>query len=527
MKTTTNILIGLSLLTVGGLQAQKKAQRPNILFILADDYGWKDTSCTGSKYYETPNIDRIAANGINFTCGYAACQVSSPSRASILTGQYTPRHGITDWIGEASGTDWRKMNRASKALPAEYVQNLPLEEITLAEALRGAGYSTFFAGKWHLGDKVNPEDQGFDINIGGYWAGSPRGGYFPPYNNPKLPDGKKGEVLSERLARETVKFIDNHVKTSKKPFFAFLSFYAVHAPIQTTEARWKYFRDKAEKMGIADHGFAIDRTLPVRLHQDNPVYAGLIAQMDNGVGIVLDEIKRLGLDKNTIIVFTGDNGGVCSGDDYATSNFPLRGGKGRQWEAGFRVPLVMQVPDMKTRNIKCSVPVIGIDFYPTLLSYAGVPVPKGQVIDGVNIRPLINGGKIAARPLFWHYPHYGNQGGEPSSVVRDGDWKLIYYHEDLRCELYNLKSDPNEMKECSKANPAKTKALKKELLTWLKGIGAKMAVPDPNYNAAKEAEYQKRIETKILPQEENLRKAMLTPTWSPDSTWWESKVTVD
>ena len=237
MKFVTLSLLATAL-TVGGNAAEqaRSSKQPNILFILADDFGWRDLACTGSRYYESPNIDGIARNGVRFTQGYAACQVSSPSRASIMTGKFTARHGITNWIGEGSGEEWRKMGRHSKLLPAQYVWQLPKEDITLPEALKAHGYKTFMAGKWHLGGEGSyPEDHGFDINIGGHEAGGPYpGGYFAPYGNPKMKEGPDGENLSMRLAHETASFIETHTRRNKKqPFFAFLSFYAVHAPIET------------------------------------------------------------------------------------------------------------------------------------------------------------------------------------------------------------------------------------------------------------------------------------------------------
>lgn len=317
MKKTA-LLLPASLCFSASFQLTAKEQQPpNIVFILADDLGWNDLGCTGSVFYETPNIDGIAKKGVRFLNGYAGCQVSSPSRASIMTGKSPARHGITNWIGERSGADWRQMNRHSKLLPAEYVWNLPTGEKTLPETLKESGYVTFIAGKWHLGgENSEPEKHGFDINIGGYESGSPKGGYFSPYNNPKLPDGPPGENLSTRLARETTHFITEHQKKNrKKPFFVYLSFYAVHSPIQTTEEHWRYYRDKAEQQGIDSIGFEVDRTLPVRKKQDNPVYAGLIKQMDNAVGEVLAKLEELGLNENTIVIFTSDNGGVSSGDN--------------------------------------------------------------------------------------------------------------------------------------------------------------------------------------------------------------------
>jgi len=523
----TSLLVGLSLTALSSVAAREK--QPNILFILADDLGWRDLSCTGSDYYESPNIDRIAHNGINFTQGYAACQVSSPSRASIMTGKFTARHGITNWIGEATGENWRRLGRHSKLLPAEYVRQLPLEDTTLPEALRQHGYKTFMAGKWHLGGEGSfPEDHGFDINIGGHEAGSPPGGYFTPYKNPKMEDGPKGENLSIRLATETASFIEEHTKRNKKqPFFAYLSFYAVHAPLETTEQNWRYFRDKAAGNGVAEEGFAVDRTLAVRQQQDNPVYAGLIRQMDDAVGLVLNKLEELGLDKNTIIVFTSDNGGVSSGDAYATSNLPLRGGKGRQWEGGFRVPLLMQYPGCKEPGSTCDVPVTGADFFPTFLEMAGLPLLPEQHVDGVSIRPLLlEGQTIVPRALYWHYPHYGNQGGEPSSVIRDGDWKLIHYYEDNRDELYNLRIDPTEMEPLNAQYPDKVDYLGKKLAVWLTDVDARFPVPDPQYNPEKEAAYKHQQQTQVKERLEKQRKEMLNSHYRPNADWWGSS-TID
>ena len=500
-----------------------KKQQPNIVFILADDLGWNDLGCTGSDFYETPNIDRIASEGILFTRGYAACQVSSPSRASILTGQYTVRHGITDWIGEASGEAWRRQGRHTRLLPADYAHSLPHEEVTLAEALRSGGYSTFIAGKWHLGGPGSyPEDHGFDINIGGYEAGNPgKGGYFSPYFNPKLPDGPAGENLSHRLGRETADFIRSN---ASRPFFAYLSFYAVHGPIQTTEENWRYFRDRAVLRDLPEEGFVNDRRQPVRRSQDNPIYAGVIREMDDAVGMVLDALREEGLEDNTIVIFTSDNGGVSSGDNYSTSCLPLRGGKGRQWEGGFRVPLLIRMPGGKRAGSVCDTPVSGIDFYPTLLSYAGIRKDPAQVVDGVNIRPLLEGGSIAPRPLFWHYPHYGNQGGDPSAVVLDGDWKLIHYFEDSSDELYNLSLDISEAHALNELYPQQVERLHAMLMNWLEGSGAILPEPDPKYDAEAEERYLEKHIATVKERQEDIRRQTLQPDYRPNADWWGSQV---
>lgn len=527
-------LKGILFMSVGALSMAGQVTagndvRPNVLFILADDFGWNDLSCMGSTYYETPNLDRLAKRGVLFTNAYATCQVSSPSRASIMTGKYTPRHGVTDWIGAASGEAWRKQGRCSKLLPPEYEMSLKKEEYTLPECLRDHGYTTFIAGKWHLGEEGSwPEDHGFDINIGGWSAGNPKGGYFSPYANPKLKDGPDGENLSMRLGKETISFMREHKKKDKKkPFFAYLSFYAVHGALETTQENWKYYREKAEKMGIKENGFVVDRTLPVRQTQDNPVYAGLIKQMDDAIGVVLDAIDEMGLDKNTLIIFTSDNGGVTSGDAYSTSLLPLRGGKGRQWEGGVREPLLIQYPGCERPGSTCDVPVIGTDFYPTILDFAGLPLEPEQHMDGVSLMPLLKGKNLADRSLFWHYPHYGNQGGEPVSVIRKGDWKLIYYYEDEHCELYNLVTDISESEPLNIQYPEKVKELKVLLDAWLIETNARTPVADTQYTPQKETALKLRWRTKVLQQQEANRKRMLDKTWTPNKDWWGSIVTID
>lgn len=530
MRNVNVAFLPIALLSSIGYQAnaettEVKNEHPNILFILADDLGWNDVGCMGSTFYETPHIDSLASKGVKFTNAYSACTVSSPSRSSIMTGQYTPRHGITDWIGEKSGEEWRKMKRKSKLLPTDYNWCLPEEEYTIAECLKDNGYTTFMAGKWHMGDpKTWPEDHGFEISVG---AGGMKGGYFAPFNNPKLPDNEPGENLSIRLGKETIKFMKEHQKSNPdKPFFAYLSFYAVHGPIQTNQKYWSYFREKAERMGIADKGFKIDRTLPVRQHQDNPVYAGVIKEMDDAIGMVLHELRELGLDKNTLVIFTSDNGGVTSGDNYSTSLLPLRGGKGRQWEGGIRVPLIYSYPGCKSGSI-IDTPVTGTDFYPTILDYARLKLHPEQHKDGVSIMPLLNGKSIKPRSLFWHYPHYGNQGGEPSSIIRKGEWKLIYYYETDHCELYNLSIDLGEHEPLNAQYPEKVKELRAELMQWLQQVDAKRPVADPLYSPVEEAAVKNTWHTRLLKQQEKLRKDMLDKNWKPNENWWDSMVTID
>jgi arylsulfatase A-like enzyme len=494
---------------------------PNILFILADDFGYHDMSVMGSEFYETPNIDRIANEGMIFTDGYANSQVCSPSRASIMSGKYTARHGITDWIGARTGEEWRKAGRFNKLLPPEYVHNLPHEYVTLPEALKEAGYKTFFSGKWHLGSEGSwPEDHGFDINKGGWDKGSPMGGFYAPWENPRLESGPEGESLTMRLARETAGFLKEHKDTS---FFAFLSFYAVHAPLQTTQEKWAKYRNKAEEMGIAETGFEMGHFLPIRQEQDHPVYAGLVETMDDAVGVVLNALDELGLAENTIVIFTSDNGGVAAGDAFATSNKPLRAGKGYQFEGGIREPYFIKMPGMEGGQ-KNNTPVSGSDFYPTLLELAGADLRPEEHSDGVSLVPLLNGGTINERPLIWHYPHYGNQGGEPSSIIRLGDWKLIHYYEDSREELYNLKTDLEETTDVSVDNPELTKQLSQQLFAYLNEVGARFPEKDPEYNEELEKQHLERVRTVRMPQLEKQRLEFLSKDFNPGNNWWGSQV---
>ncbi|MFC4722271.1 sulfatase [Geojedonia litorea] len=500
--------------------------KPNILFILVDDLGYHDLGVTGSTFYETPNVDKLANEGMMFTNGYAASRVCSPSRASIMTGKFTARHGITDWIGAKSGMEWRTTKHHDKLLPADYVQSLPHEDITIAEALKNNGYKTFFAGKWHLGGKGSyPENHGFDINLAGTEAGSPKGGYFAPWQNPKLKNKQNGENLTLRLANETAEFISKHRDTA---FFAFLSFYAVHAPIQTTEKKWRKYRDKADSLGITDSGYKMERVLPIRQVQDNPIYAGLVETMDDAVGIVLKALKDNGLEENTIVVFTSDNGGVASGDHYATSNLPLRGGKGYQWEGGIREPYFIKVPWLKNTGVTTEFPVINTDFYPTLLDFANVPLNPKQHKDGISLKPLLEGMPLEVnRPLYWHYPHYGNQGGEPASMIQQEGWKLIHYWEDNHKELYKLPSQENDDLNVIVQYPEIAKTLNDNLMSWLKNVGAKFPVEDTKYNKSKaEARYLNTVNNK-WPLIEKKRLEVLSKDFKPNENWWKSKVTVD
>lgn len=475
-------------------QKAKQTEKPNIIFILADDLGWKDLSCYGSTFYETPNLDRLAEEGMLFTNAYASSNVCSPSRSSIMTGQYPVNTGITDWImGRQNGKGPMPYD---KLLSPSFSFNLDTSQITIAEALKSGGYATFFAGKWHLGNSPEywPLNQGFDANKGGWAAGNPwsygMGGYFSPYHNPRLSDGPEGEFLADRLTTETIKFIKTKVK-EKQPFFVDLSFYAVHQKIQSKEKYQKKFEKKAKMMGL-DTLTTFIKDAPwmqyeagwkERIVQSNSVYAGLIYSMDENIGRIMQALEQLGISDNTIIVFTSDNGGLSTAEGAPTSNLPLRYGKGWNYEGGIREPLIIKWPGVAKPGTQCDFPVINTDFYPTFLQMAGMYLMPKQHKDGVSMVPLLKGENSIDQPiLYWHYPHYSNQGGTPSSALRAGDWKLIQFYGDNHVELYNLATDIEERRDLSKVFPEKTAKLREKLILWEKTNHAKLPSINPYFN---------------------------------------------
>lgn len=455
--------------------------QPNFVFILADDLGWTDLGCYGSTFYETPNLDRLAATGMRFTQGYAACPVCSPTRSSILTGKYPARTDNTDWFGAPQPDEAEKhWTKDKPLLPAAYNEKMDLDEKTIAETMKEAGYQTFFAGKWHLGptEEYWPEHQGFDVNKGGGDRGSPYtpGRYFSPYGNPRLEDGPEGEHLPDRLAQETVDFIEAH---QKEPFFTYLSFYSVHTPLMTRADLEAKYQQKKEELGLEDE-WGTEGEREVRLVQCHPVYAGMVEAMDQAVGKVLDKLDELGLAENTIIFFMSDNGGLSTSEGHPTSNLPLRAGKGWLYEGGIREPWMVRWPGVTTAGSTTDVPVISTDFYPTILEMAGLPPQKEQHQDGVSFVPALkNEGSFDRGTIYWHYPHYGNQGGSPGAAIREGSWKLIHWFEDDRIELYNLARDVEEKDNLADLETDKVEELQKKLNTWMEGVNAKMPSPNP------------------------------------------------
>ncbi|PWJ54263.1 arylsulfatase A-like enzyme [Dyadobacter jejuensis] len=483
MKVRLNwgiVILALVVTACGGMKKKGTASKPNILFILVDDLGWTDIGEFGSSFYETPNVDALTKKGMKFTSAYAACPVCSPTRASILTGKYPARTSTTDWFGapqpETVGKHWTK---DKPLLPAPYNEFMALEEQTLAETFKANGYSTFFAGKWHLGDEgYYPEDQGFDINKGGYHAGSPRGNhYFTPYNNPKLQDGPPNENLTNRLADETISFIE---QAGNKPFLAYLSFYSVHTPLGAPQDLIDKYTEKKKRLAL-DDAWGKQGNNKVRLNQCLPVYGAMVESMDNAVGKVLKTLKEKNLDQNTIVVFMSDNGGLSTSEGHPTSNLPLKAGKGWLYEGGVREPMVIFWPGVTKAGIQTDQYVVSTDFYPTLLEMAGLPLLPEQHVDGKSMVPLLQGEKMDRGAVFWHYPHYGNQGSSPGSSVRLGDWKLIQWFEKGReMELYNLKNDLGENNNLAASNPEKVQELLKLLDDWRKETGARMPSENPN-----------------------------------------------
>lgn len=478
------VACAVSLLALAGIVSAQEGvaeQRPpNILIMLVDDLGYSDLGCYGSTFYETPNLDQLAREGARFTDGYAACPVCSPTRASLLTGKWPQRCGVTDYIGAAQPERW---NRNTKLNPANYRTELPLQEQTLAELLKQKGYATFYAGKWHLGPEGRwPEDQGFDVNKGGIDRGGPYGGdkYFSPYGNPRLEDGPPGEHLPDRLATETVKFMKEN---KERPFLAYLAFYSVHTPLIAREDLREKYEAKKKRLGL-ETKWGREGQRDVREVQDHAVYAAMVEAMDLAAGKVLAGLKELGLADDTIVIFTSDNGGLSTSEGWPTSNWPLRAGKGWLYEGGVRVPFIVRWPGLTKPQSVIDRPISSPDVFVTVAAATGSK-PKDK-LDGIDFRPVLAGPSAAVqRPLFWHYPHYGNQGSAPGAAIRKGEWKLIEWFEDGKIELFNLKHDLAEQHDLSKAEPARVRALIEELHQWQKGVGAVFPSHNEDYDADK------------------------------------------
>ncbi len=458
---------------------------PNFVFILIDDLGWKDLGCYGSAFYQTPNLDRLAKGGMRFTDAYASCPVCSPTRASVMTGKYPARVGVTQFIGGSA---------RGKLCDVPYVHHLPSEEHTIAAALRDAGYRTYFVGKWHLGgEDYWPDKHGFDENVAGCHWGMPNNGYFSPWGNPNLEDGPEGEYLTDRLTEEAIGLLEEN---GDAPFLLYMAYYTVHVPIQGKKEYVEMFRRRAREMGLdnvktfeeGEHfpcEHKKEKRVQRRLVQSDPEYAAMVKSMDENIGRLLKAIDELGKTRDTVVFFTSDNGGLATAEGAPTCNLPLAEGKGWMYEGGTREPLIVRWPGQVEAGSLCDVPVTSTDFYPTMLEVAGVePMPQ-QHRDGVSILPLLRGSeRIGREAIYWHYPHYSNQGGTPGSSVRCADHKLIEFFEDGRLELYDLREDVGEDRDLSEEQPERTERLRRLLGQWQTSIEGLIPGPNPEYDPA-------------------------------------------
>jgi arylsulfatase A len=462
-RGTLAVLLVLSGLPVAAGLAANAEPPPklNFVFILIDDMGWKDLGCYGSTFHETPNIDRLAGQGMRFTDAYAACPVCSPTRASILTGKYPARLRLTDYLTGRSDRPSQKLLRPKVG------QYLSLDEKTIARELKERGYVSASIGKWHLGgEPYSPVKHGFDVNVGGTITGSPPGGHFR-FRTPTLAPRDDKEYLTDRLTEEAEKFMEQN---KERPFFVYLSHYAVHIPLEAkNHLLAKYQAKKKPSDG-----------------QTNALYAAMVESVDDSIGRIMKKLDQLRIADRTVVFFTSDNGGLSveeGPNTPATSNSPLRAGKGFLYEGGIREPLIVRWPGVVRPRSVCGIPVCSIDFFPTMLEMAGGPADSTSV-DGVSLVPLLKQtGERKREALYWHYPHYSNQGGRPSGAIRAGDFKLIEFFEDGRRELYNLREDIGEKSDLAATMPGKAEALHAMLNAWRRSVGAQMPTPNPRYKA--------------------------------------------
>ena len=450
--------------TMFWLQGYAQKAKPNVIFIMVDDLGYKDVGYMGGTFFETPNIDALSKEGLVFTNSYAGAANCAPSRACLMTGQNTPRHGIYTVSPSARGN-----SKDRKLIPTQNTNVLAEEEVTLGHLFKNAGYVTGTFGKWHLG--TDPTKQGFQVNVGGNKRGNPgANGYFSPYNVGNLENGPKGEHLTDRLTTEAIKFIETNKET---PFFLYLPYYSVHTPIEAKPELIKKYKAKQAK----------------NIKGINPAYAAMVETTDSNIGRLLEIVKELGLAQNTMVVFTSDNGGIAS----IATQLPLRAGKGSYYEGGIRVPTIIKWPKVVPISTT-DTPIVNLDFYATFKDLLGGNFPDKE-LDGISIMPLIKGKNIPERPLFWHFPIYlqAYNGPKddardtkfrtrPGSVIRLGDWKLHQYFEDNEIELFNLKTDPGERNNVIESHPKEVEKMMGLLEEWRNNIEAPIPSNlNPNY----------------------------------------------
>jgi arylsulfatase A-like enzyme len=502
---------------------------PNVVLFVVDDLGWRDLQCYGSAFHQTPRIDEFAAAGVRFTQAYASCHVCSPTRASLLTGRYPARLGLTDWLPGRKDFAFQKLRNVST------IPHLPLSEVTLAEALREHGYRTAHIGKWHLGeDPHGPLQQGFDVRVPAWNKGWPKVGFHAPFELKGLAD-KPGDYLTDRLTDEAEKFIEQQ---RGGPFFLYFSHFAVHDPIEGRGDLVEYYeRRRAGLAGTSvaqgpafilegnpddaaplsrdaltamlqqpewqGHRVLPRRTVRIRQQQDNVQFAAMMGALDESFGRIVDCLRRSGLTQNTVVILCSDNGGMSAANfgrparkiaadqldaAYSTSNLPLRGGKGWMYEGGIRVPFIVSGPRVRGGGV-CDVPVISNDVYPTVLELTGLPARPQQHVDGVSLAGLLRDGVVVPDrdALFWHFPHYSNHGMQsPAGAIRVGDDKLIEYFENGTVQLFDLQADPGEQRDLAALRRDRVAVLRERLHRWRSEVGAQMPGANPEYRETAE-----------------------------------------
>ena len=521
LALTLIITIGL---VVSQVQAKENRQ-PNVVFFLVDDLGWSDVGCYGSSFYETPNIDRLAVEGVRFTDAYAACHVCSPTRASILTGKYPATLNLTDWLRGRRNFPFQRL------LNAVINQNLPHKEVTIAETLKQHGYSTAIFGKWHLGREGSmPTDHGFDLHIPDAVANWRT--FHGPFGLKKL-DSKEGDYLTDRLTDEAVKWLDDN---KDEPFFLYMSHFAVHDPIQGRKdlvAKYTRKLSESEKSDSPDfilegnpdskdnpskeelvrlirtpefskHKVLPRGTIKVRQKQDNVQFAAMVESVDQSLGRIVSKLSELGIEDDTIVIFFSDNGRMAAmnvgnpkrvvpAEDvdkaYSTSCLPLRGAKGWLYEGGIRVPLIIKWPGKGRVGSVCGTPVSSIDFFPTIMDMIGKGNEVGSDKEGVNIAPLVRGETIDDRAIYWHFPHYSNHGmHSPGGAIRLGKYKLLEYFENGTVQLFDLENDMGEQNDLSAIEIERAQELKDKLHQWRTRVNAQMMKPNPDFDPTLRAE---------------------------------------
>ena len=502
-----------------------KENTPNVIFFLVDDLGWSDVGCYGSEFYETPNIDKLASEGVRFTDAYSSCHVCSPTRASILTGKYPASLNLTDWLPGRRDFPFQKLKNV------EINQHIPYDISTLPKMLKNNGYKTAIIGKWHLGeDDASALKQGFELQLPDWNKGWPKEGYYFPYGMKGLEVGTEGEYLTDRMTDEAIKYIEHNKET---PFFLYLSHFAVHDPIEgRTDLVEKYSNklkgtdppagepfiletNPDEKNPITRtalysllgdkkyNGYKIfsNESVKIKQNQDNVEFAGMVGSMDESLGRIMKKLKELELDQNTVVIFYSDNGGMSAANFYyperkiskneldkafATSNLPLRGGKGWMYEGGIRVPLIIKWPGKGLQGVVSIVPVTSPDFFPTILEMTGIKQESNDQKDGKSIVPLLKGDQgLGREAIYWHFPHYSNHGNQsPGGAVRSGDYKLLEYYENNTVQLFNLSEDPGEQNDLSAKEPDRVNKLYLLLTNWRNKVNAKMMFPNSEYDAS-------------------------------------------